>query len=57
MPESDNMRRLNFYLDDKTRERLNKLAEQTDRTVAKMLRRAIEEYLDREESALRRKKA
>ena len=52
----EKMRRLNFYIDDKQRTRLEKLSEQTDRPVAAMLRRAIEAYLDAEEALLRRRK-
>jgi predicted DNA-binding protein len=50
-----NLIRLNFYIDAKQKARLEKLSEQTDRPVAAMIRRAIEGYLDKEESALRGK--
>lgn len=52
-----NLIRLNFYIDAKQKARLEKLSAQTDRPVAAMIRRAIEGYLDKEELALRRKKA
>jgi len=48
--------RVTFYLDADLKTRLDNLAEMTDRTVAKMMRRAIEAYLGVEEEALRRKK-
>jgi predicted transcriptional regulator len=48
--------RVTFYLDPDLKTRLDDLAEQTDRTVAKMMRRAIEAYLDVEEEALRKRK-
>jgi predicted transcriptional regulator len=49
--------RLNFYIDPEHKARLEKLADQTDRTVAKMIRRAIEAYLDAEEAIQRKRKA
>jgi predicted transcriptional regulator len=57
MPEDQELVRLNFHIDKKQKARLERLAELTDRTVAKMLRRAIEAYLDQEEAILRRRKA
>jgi predicted transcriptional regulator len=54
--EKDNKTRVTFYLDPDLKLRLDKLAAQTDRTAAKMMRRAIEAYLDEEEARLRKMK-
>jgi predicted transcriptional regulator len=54
--KDENMIRVTFYLEPDLKSRLDKLSEQTDRAVAKMMRRAIEAYLDLEEAALRKKK-
>jgi len=54
--DEENMTRVTFYLDTDLKMRLDTLAAQTDRTSAKMMRRAIEAYLDSEEAALRKKK-
>jgi ribbon-helix-helix CopG family protein len=56
MPEKENMVRLTFYMEEKAKARLEKLHELTDRSVAVMIRRAIDAYLDAEEAALRRRK-
>ena len=42
-------RRTNIYLPDEQLRRLRKLAEQKDVSVSELIRRAIEEYLKREE--------
>jgi predicted transcriptional regulator len=47
---------LNFYIEPKQKDRLEKLAKQTDRPVAAMLRRAIDAYLDAEEAVLKKRK-
>lgn len=53
---AENLVRMTFYVDAKSKARLEKLSEQTDRPVAAMIRRAIDAYLDEQEAALRRKK-
>ena len=58
MPEKkkDDMVRVTFYVETKSKLRLEKLAAQTDRSEAIMVRRAIAAYLDAEEEALKKKK-
>jgi predicted transcriptional regulator len=53
---AENLIRMTFYIDPDLKARLEKLSEQTDRTVAVMIRRAIEAYLHVEETAQKRKK-
>jgi predicted transcriptional regulator len=58
MPEKKtrDMVRVTFYVETKNKARLEKLAAQTDRSEAIMVRRAIAAYLDVEEEALRKRK-
>jgi predicted DNA-binding protein len=52
----DNLIRLNFYIEPKQKDRLERLSKQTDRSIAAMLRRAIDAYLDAEEAGLKKRK-
>jgi predicted transcriptional regulator len=54
--KKDDMVRVTFYVETRSKLRLEKLAAQTDRSEAIMVRRAIAAYLDAEEAALRQKK-
>jgi predicted DNA-binding protein len=43
------MNRVNFHLTDEQRDRLRSLSERTGLTVAELIRRAVDAYLEKEE--------
>lgn len=47
------MRRTNIYLSDEQRERLQRLADRIGLREAELIRRAIDRFLDQEETRLR----
>jgi predicted DNA-binding protein len=54
--KQEDMVRMTFYIGPDSKTRLENLSKQTDRTVAIMIRRAIDAYLEAEEAALRKRK-